>query len=98
MTPPKDHLHHMIATTIKINDLTMIMAAHHHKITPTPKRAVRAALVTTTDKAHLFMTTIKDTNNKHTHLGKTNERSMDQLHEPHQKTKQKPNSEQLNRH
>jgi hypothetical protein len=65
-TPTKDHLHNMIATTIMINDLAMIVAARHHKIAPTPKRAVRAALVTTTDKAHCSTTTRKDTNNKHT--------------------------------
>jgi hypothetical protein len=54
----------MIATIIMINELAMIVVAHHHKIAPTPKRAVRAALVTTTDKAHRSMTTRKYTNNK----------------------------------
>jgi hypothetical protein len=73
ITPTKDHLHHMIATTIMINNLVMIVAAHHRKIAPTPKCAVRAALAETTDKAHCSTMTRKDTNNKHTHLGITNE-------------------------
>jgi hypothetical protein len=72
MTTTKDHLQHMVATTSKINDPAMIVAAHHHKIDPTPKRAVHAALVTTTDKAHRSTMTRKDTNKKHTNLGITN--------------------------
>jgi hypothetical protein len=58
----------------------MIVAAHHHKTPPTPKCAVRAAPVTTTDKAHRSMMTRKDTNNKRTHLGITNKISMNQQH------------------
>jgi hypothetical protein len=82
-TTPKDHLHHMIVTTIMINDLAMIVDAHHHKIAPTPKRAVCAELATTTDKVYRSMKTRKDTNNTHTHLGITNERSMNQQHMNH---------------
>jgi hypothetical protein len=65
-TPAKDQLHHMIDTTIMINDLTMSVVAHHHKIVPTPKRAVCAALVTTTDRAQRSTMTRKD-NNRKTH-------------------------------
>jgi hypothetical protein len=72
MTPTKDHLHHMIATKITINDLAMIMANHLRKIAPTPKRAVRAAQARTTkritDKAHHSKTKRKDTKNKHRNL------------------------------
>jgi transposase InsO family protein len=57
--PKKNHLHHMIATTIMINTLAMIVAAHHHNIAPSPKCAVRASLVTTTDNAHCSVTTKK---------------------------------------
>jgi hypothetical protein len=83
MTPAKDHQHHMITITIKIHDVTMIVAARHHNIAPTPKHAVRAALVTTTEKVHHSTTTRKDTKNKHTHLGITNKISIDQQHMNH---------------
>jgi hypothetical protein len=56
MTPTKDHRHHMIMNTITINNLTIIVVDHHHRIAPTPKCAVRAAQVAIkkkiTDKAH----------------------------------------------
>jgi hypothetical protein len=69
----KDPLTHMITTTTTLNDLGTIVAAHHHRIARTPKCAVRAALVTTTDKAHFSVSTRKDTNHKRKHLGITKE-------------------------
>jgi hypothetical protein len=72
ITPTKYHLHHMITTTITINDLAMIVAEHHRKISPSPKCAVREAQATTTDKAHRSTMTRKDTKNKDTNLGITN--------------------------
>jgi hypothetical protein len=53
-----NHQQHTTVIKVTTNDLAMIMDDHHHMITPTPKRAVRAAQATSTkiirDKEHHF--------------------------------------------